>query len=270
MINPKGVPFLHTIWQIVGHQMLAWALGMTVTVALLDTGNGFTRDHPPLGWRLVGLSCGPIALTGFLFQLAAGPFPYAPSLTAPFALTACLYSVAWFRREGSVRRRSRGLEAVIVGVPSMLLLMLSAGPEDWSGGIVIGAYTASAALLGGLSSILLTMLTAGAPSDEVTVPATPFGIPARVTAAGLTITLMAALEFVFRIRNGSPSVMVATWIWLGLSLAIPLAAMAVGHGLFPRFQRPVWFTAVASALVGQGAILFVILMNPGLVPPTGL
>ena len=267
MINPQGVPILHTFLLIFGHQTLAWALGMLITVVLLDSGNGFTRDHPPLGWRLVGLASGPIAVVGFLCLLGAGPFPYVQLLTGPFASVAVLYSRSWYRRDRWDRRRGWGRDAAIVGLGTMLLLMLSAGPIDWNGGIVIGAYTASAALLGGLSTILLTTLTARAKSDEVAVPVTPFGVPARVVATGLTITLMAATELLFRLHDGTPAIYRATTVWMVLSLLVPLAMVGLGHGLFPRFQRPVWFTAMASALVGQAAILFVILLNPGLVPP---
>jgi hypothetical protein len=237
---------------------------MTLILVLLDSGAGFVRDHPPLGWRLAGMATGPMALLGACGLLAARTRWDVAALSLPFAFMTAVHSFAWWRRSHTEARRVAGRQAAIVGVISLLFLMLIAGPDGWDGGVVIGAYTASAALLGGLTVTLLIALTAGR-ADEVSVPATPFGVPARAVAVGLGITLMAAGETIFGLSGGD-GVPVPVRLWLMLSLGAPLLLVAAGHRLFPRFQRVIWSGALLSALAGQAAVHLLLTVYPVLIP----
>lgn|GEM_PF-1877630 len=251
-----------------GHQSLAWAAGLAATLVFLDSGPGMSRDHPPLGWRLPGTLVGPLAAVGALCLATSSQPLLSLALGLPFAATAAAYSVAWLRHVRARRRRIYGYVAAITGGVSMLALMLTAGPVQWNGGLVIGAYAGSAALLGGLTAALCIALTSAAP-DEIAVRASPYGVPARVAAVGFGVTLLGMMDVGFAALSGF-RMPLQMGLWMLLSLVVPLMLMAAGHGLFPRFQRPIWAGAFGSALVGQWAFHLLLLQRPGLIPPNPL
>ncbi|MGE5672266.1 MAG: hypothetical protein ACM3XM_00050 [Mycobacterium leprae] len=260
---------MHALTLIAGHQVIAWALGLIITIVFLDLGAGFTRDHPPLCWRVLGMLAGPLTVVGYACLSLAGPWPYVPVLSGPFVLVALRYSWAWYKRQPAEPRRGAGRDAAIVGVGVLLFLMLSAGPDGgWTGGIVMGAYGGSAALLGGLTTLLVIALTARV-KDEVEVEATPYGVPARVAAAGLSLSGLAGLDLLTRgLSHSTPAQHNLIMLWLFLSLCMPAVLIAAGHRLFPRFQKPVWVGALLSAVGGQVAIYMLLLLYPVLVPST--
>lgn len=251
----------------IGHQLLAWALGLALILALLDSREGFVRDHPPLAWRRAGGLVGPLAAAGTLAVLMTCRRWDLLALTGPFAVMAIAYSLAWLTGKPAVQRRRLGLNAAILGAISVLFLMLIAGPSGWTGGVVMGAYAASAALLGGFTVMLLG--SGNDRADEVNVPFSPYGLLARAVAVGLALLALAAGEL-FRLRDGLSSVGPELGLWVALSLVVPLVLMAAGHKLFPRGQRWIWASAWVSALVGQAAIHSVMLGHPGLLPPVVL
>ncbi len=249
----QGVSVLLWVLDVVGYQLLAGALGLTVTLVLLDSGSGFVRDHPPLAWRLAGGAVGPLAALSFLCLIL---FTHAPlwvsmALVLPFSLLALIYSWAWFRRYGAERRRLRGREAMIVGLITLVFVSLTQTTSELESSLAMAAFAGSAALFGGLGLNFLVALMARR-QEEVTVEANPYGMLARVTATGLGITLMALLETGYRHLAGTSEVAsLSLLLWAAFSLLVPLLMVAAGHKLFPRFQSPIWTVAMASVVIGQ-------------------
>lgn len=236
---------------VLGLQLLSWALGMLITVVLLDTATGFVRDHPPLAWRIAGGMTGPVALISLACLLLFGiPLWLSLAVVLPFVLMALAWSCSWLRSPAD-RRRQRGREATILGVITVLVVSLEHSVALGQSVLVLAACAGSAALLGGLGTILLTTLLGGR-CGEVEAPATPYGVPARVVATGLGITLMAILDTGLVHGTGSPVALLLLWVIC--SLMLPLGLVAAGHRLFPRWQPPIWATAFSSVVVGQVAL----------------
>jgi len=258
---------LRILCNIAGNQLLAGTFGITAATVLLDLGAGFARDHPPLARRLAGILVGPLGLLSLVLLAKCTPLLELLVLVGGFTCMALVYSYSWLRRFRAARRRPIGAATGVIGGLSLLFFMLVAGPADWSGGIVMGAYVASAALLGGFTTILIAFLTAKAP-DEVPIAATPYGIPARFAAGGLAITVLAGLEMAIAvIGNADASWLAPVAFWLGLSLVVPAILTAAGHKLFPRFQPLIWGGALLSALAGQAAAHALLTFYPPLLPP---
>lgn len=251
---------------VVGHLVFAWSVGLAATTVFLDLGPGLMRDHPPRERRITGSLIGPLALLGCGLLLVNCPFWMTLCLVAPFALMAALYSAAWMRGWRPAQRRLLGWQAGVVGVISLLALVLTAGPLDWHGGVVIAAYAASAGLLGGLTCLTIKAFF-GAHQEDVELTVSPFGIPARVVSFGLGIAVLGAFDVISWLLGGHADWLPMMGTWLGLSLALPALLTGLGHKFFPRLQRPIWAAALASALGGQIAIHAVTLYNPGLIPP---
>lgn len=242
---------------VLGLLLLAWALGMSVTVVLLDSGTGFLRDHPPRAWRMAGAMAGPLALLSFLSLLVCGaPLWLCVAVVLPFALMDLAYSWSWLRGYGAERRRQLGREALILGVITVLFVSLEQSLATEQSALVLALSAGSASLLGGLGTTLLISLLGGR-RDEVETPATPYGTPARVVATGLAITLLALLDTLFVSGRGGALIPLA--VWVAFSLLLPLGLVAAGHGLFPRLQLPIWALAFGSVLVGQAALHMVVL-----------
>ncbi|MFZ5822863.1 MAG: hypothetical protein ACOY94_00760 [Bacillota bacterium] len=239
------------LMNIVGLQLLAWALGMTVTVVLFDSAAGFVRDHPPHAWRAAGILAGPLALVSFACLLhCSAPLWLSLGVVLPFALMASAYSWAWFHRTPAETRRRLGRQAMIMGLITVLFVSLQLGSEPQAA-LVLAAFAGSAALLGGLGTLCLVALMGGR-HDEVEVPFSPYGMPARIIATGLGITLLALLDGGLGSLEGL--LVLPVRLWIAFSLLIPLALVAAGHRLFPRWQPPIWTGAFGSVLVGQMAL----------------
>lgn len=219
----------------------------------VDLGPGLHRDHPPRGRRLAGIAAGPLALLGSACLSTVMPAPLFFTLVAPFAIGAVAYAACWGFRVRSWVRREVGWEATVVNGVALLLMMTLAGPRHWSGGIVMGVYGGSAALLGSFTVTALGAL----PKDE---QQTPYGVPARMAASGVGLTALACLDMLPGL-SGHPPLRLAL-VWAGLSLVAPLVLIAAGHRLFPRYQAAIWSVAVVSALGGQAAIQGVLLLYP--------
>lgn len=256
------------ILTIIGHQTLAWALGMAFASVLLDVGPGLMRDHPPMGRRIAGMLIGPLAVVSLGMLYFSGGNLTAVALVAPFALMALWYSWVWLMSDRAERRRELGRQVVILGGIGVLFFMLIAGPSHWAGGMVMAAYTASGALLGGISTILLQFVTARA-RDVIPGTASPFGIPARMTALGLGIIVLAVPDMLTAM-GGAAFALRPLGEWFALSLAVPAALTGLGHRLFPRFQPTIWSLALVSVLVGQAVIHTLLLTVPGFVSGSGL
>lgn len=248
----------------IGHQMLAWALGLTVMLALLDSRQGFLRDHPPRGWRSAGMLVGPLTGTAVLLLLASCCKWSVLLLIGPFVVMSGWYSLAWAARWKASDRRWVGTRAAVVGVLALLFVMLTGGPERWACSVVMGAYASSAALLGGFTLLWLGALGEGA--DSVGESFSPYGLLARMVALGLTMAGLTALDL-FRLREEIPGGFGTLGLWLTLSLALPLLLVAIGHRIYPRGQRWIWAAAWCCTLVGQATIHTMMMSAPGLVPP---
>ena len=247
---------------VAGHMAIAWALGLALNLAFLDFGPGFERDHPPHSRRIAGLAVGPLALLSFLCLAAAYPAWITGLIVAPFAAMATATSLAWLRGWRPQWRRAVGRDTAIIGGVSLVVLMLTAGPEQWDGGIVIGAYCGSAGLLGGLTLMLLIAL-----DSPPGTPEQPYSIPARSAGVGLGVGALSGLQILWNMLV-QPAVRIAgLGIWLGLSLLVPALLALVGLKLYPKLQRPIWSAALLSAVGGQIAIHAVLLAFPGLIPP---
>jgi hypothetical protein len=254
------------ILTVAGHLLLAWAVGLAATTAFLDLGPGLMRDHPPRERRITGAVVGPLALIGCGLLLVTCTFPAGLCVATPFALMAAVYSAAWVRGWRPVTRRVLGWQTGVVGVVSLLVLVLTGGPLEWHGGVVIAAYAASAGLLGGLTCLTVKAFF-GAHKEDVELTVSPFGIPARVVSFGLGIAVLGAFDVIGWLLGGHADWLPAMGAWLGLSLAVPALLTGLGHKFFPRLQRPIWTAALVSAIGGQAAIHAVTLLNPGLIPP---
>lgn len=240
---------------VLGLQLLAWALGISVTVVLLDSAAGLVRDHPPVAWRMAGAMAGPLALVSLLALLLCGtPLWLCLAVVLPFTLLALAYSWAWVRRHPAGLRRQRGREALILGVITLLFVSLEQSIAEPDSVRVLAAFGGSAALLGGLSTTMLISLLRHR-QGEVAVPANPYGMVARVVATGLAITLLALLDTGSGLLlSGGESLSLPLLLWMACSLLLPLALVAAGHRLFPRLQPPIWMVAFGSVLVGQTAL----------------
>jgi len=248
---------------------MAWSLGIAVTTIFLDIGPGFARDHPPLERRIAGALTGPLAAVAFCLLLVDNSVLATLLIAAPFALIASLYSLAWLRHWRPDRRRTIGWQTGVVGGVALLVLMLTAGPRNWHGGVVMGTYAASAALLGGFTCLAVKALF-GARATDVEDSSSPFGIPARTVAFGLGISVLAALDTLIWANTGHADWFPVLGAWLALSLVVPGVLMALGHKLYPRLQAWVWLAALASATGGQAAIHAITLYFPGLIPPAAI
>lgn len=254
------------ILTVAGHLLLAWSVGLAATTAFLDLGPGLMRDHPPRERRITGSLIGPLAMLGCGLMMADCPLRVTLCIAAPFAVMAATYSHAWARGWRPVRRRVLGWQTGIVGVVSLLALVLTAGPLDWHGGVVVAAYAASAGLLGGLTCLAVKAFF-GAHQEDVELTVSPFGIPARVVSFGLGIAVLGAFDVIGWLLAGHADWLPVMGAWLGLSLAVPALLTGLGHKFFPRLQRAIWTGALVSAVGGQAAIHAVTLYNPGLIPP---
>jgi hypothetical protein len=251
---------------VAGHLLLAWSVGLAATTVFLDLGPGLMRDHPPLERRITGGLVGPLAVLGCGLLSVDCPLRVTLCIAAPFALMAALYSAAWVRGRRPAMRRILGWQTGVVGIISLLTLVLTAGPADWHGGVVIAAYAASAGLLGGLTCLAVKAFF-GAHREDVEETIAPYGIPARVVSFGLGIAVLGAFDVIGWILGGHADWIPVMGAWLGLSLVLPALLTGLGHKFFPRMQRPIWTVALVSALGGQAAIHAVTLFNPGLIPP---
>lgn len=247
---------------IAGLQLLAGALGLTMTVVFLDSAAGFVRDHPPLSWRCAGMAAGPLALLSLAVLLGSRlPCWLCLSAVLPFAAVALIWSYAWYRRRPAEGRRRRGREAAIIGVITLLFVGLEQPVADSGSALAPALFAGSAALLGGLGMTLLTALLGNHRAD-VAVRNRPYGIPARVVAIGLGITLLACLNGgVGLLFVGSSQLAGPVAVWLLCSLLLPLALVGAGHGLFPRWQPSIWAVALASVVIGQAALQSVLLVS---------
>ncbi|MFZ5813896.1 MAG: hypothetical protein ACOY93_01155 [Bacillota bacterium] len=237
---------------VLGLQLLAWAVGTLVTVVLLDSDTGLVRDHPPLAWRIGGLVPGPLAALSLVFLLlCGGPLWLCLAVVLPAALMLLAYSWAWARRYPAERRRVRGREALIISVTTVLFVSLEQSTATEGTALVMAAFAGSAALFGGLGTLLLGALVGSHGGDQVVVKMTPYGMPARVVATGLGVTLLALVDTLL-FGGGAP--VLALSLWATFSLLAPLSLVAAGHRLFPRWQSPIWASALGSVLVGQFAL----------------
>lgn len=234
------------LWDALGLQLQAWALGMTVTVVLLDSAPGLARDHPPRSWRIAGASAGALALAGLLcYSLGDAPGWLLLAVVLPHLLMTLAWSWQWVAGTGAGRRRLRGREALILGLLSLLFVSLESGVCEAQSGLLLAAFAGSAALLGGLTTTLLITLLAHR-QGEVDLPATPYGVPAQVVAVGLGICLLALLDALIGPGCGG-----SLLLWALLSLLILFGLTAAGHRLFPRQQPSIWAAALGSVFIGQ-------------------
>jgi hypothetical protein len=248
----------------VGQGLQAWTLGLVLTMVLLDVGPGFSRDHPSYMRRLSGAAVGPMSGMSLALLLPECSLWQVLMTCAPFSVLAIWYSWAWWFRWPARQRRSVGIQAAVVGTISLLLLMLTGGMGEWNGGVVAAAFIASAGLLGGFTVLTLRAWTAGLP-DEVPECESALEIPFKVVGVGLGITLLACLEAAGPLLAGDSPLVYVLRLWILLSLAVPVAALAAGRRLWPRFGRLVWSAALVSAVVGQGAIHGLLVTGPVLV-----
>lgn len=247
---------------------MAWSVGMTATTVFLDRGPGFSRDHPPLDRRVAGPLAAVLAVASLVCVAIDSPYWVALLLVAPYTLMAVVYGWSWLRARASLRR-AIGWQTSVIGGVAMLVLMLTAGPDDWNGGVVMTAYAASAGLLGGLTFLLIRAITAGF-DDGMDNTDSPYGIPARIVGTGLAITGFASLDVIFWLISGHEDWWPTISFWLLLSLLVPGGLIAAGHKLYPRLQRLIWSLALLSAVGGQAAIHALTLFFPGLIPPDAL
>ncbi|HWI53043.1 MAG TPA: hypothetical protein VNT01_12965 [Symbiobacteriaceae bacterium] len=259
---------VHSI-TVAGHQLMAWSFGIAVTTVFLDIGPGFARDHPPFERRIAGALAGPLAGLSFCLLLVDNPVLTSLLIAAPFALMSSLYSLAWFRRWPANRRRTFGWQTGVVGGVALIVLMLTAGPQYWDGGVVMGVYAASAGLLGGFTCLTVKALY-GHRATDVEDSSSPYGIPARTVAVGLGIGGLAALDMLTWAISGHAGWLPILGVWLVLSLVVPGVLMALGHKLYPRLQLWVWLAALISATGGQATIHTITLFLPGLIPPAAI
>ncbi|HWI60817.1 MAG TPA: hypothetical protein VNT75_03140 [Symbiobacteriaceae bacterium] len=253
---------------VAGHLFFAWSIGVAATTIFSDLGPGFLRDHPPVERRIAGALVGPLAFLSLAALAAGGSGRLSLLIAAPYFLSAALYSFAWVRRWRAPQRRPLGWQTGVIGAFALLVLMLTAGPQDWHSGTTMAAYAASAGLLGGLTCLVLKAAL-GAHAADVEDTSSPYGIAARTVAFGMGICALAAFEVLVWLaghRDWAPTL----GLWLGASLVMPGLLMGLGHKLYPRLQTLVWALALASALGGQATIHTVTLFFPGLIPPAVL
>lgn len=255
---------MHSL-MIAGHELHAWAVGMALTMVFLDLGPGFTRDHPPLGRRIGGALIGPLAMLALGCMAAPAPLWLSLLVAAPFAIMGCWYSWCWISATRYELRRSVGRQTAIVGCVSLLVLMLTAGPSNWNGGVVMGVYGASAGVLAGLTFLLLQAWTEERPQQPA-LAENAVDVPVRVTLVGLGVAAMAGLQVIWATITGAVPHEVHLWVWPALTLVMPVLSCAVGCRFFPRHQRLLWTLALLSAMGGQAVIHTMTMNHPGLIP----
>lgn len=248
------MPVLALIINGLGLQLLAGALGLSVTLVLLDSTSGMVRDHPPLAWRVAGALSGPLALLSLAaLLLGRAPLWVSLALVLPYTLLALAASWAWCRKTPAEARRGVGRQAVILGLIALLFASLDQSGDCVMPVLSLAASAGTAALVGGLALLLLGA-SVGRGRNEVEVEANLNGIPSRVVATGLGITLLAISDVGQSLLFGSgglPSLPLGLWV-CG-SLLIPLALLLVGRK-FRRFRPTIWGAAFAAVMMGQLAL----------------
>jgi len=235
-------------------QLLSWSLGLAVTLVLLDSKSGLVRDHPPLAWRVAGVALGPLAALSFGAVLLGGaPGWVTLGLVLPYTLMALGASWVWYRGAGAALRRQREREAAILGLLAVLFASLA---QTGAGGLPVlslAASLGSAALVGGLG-VLALCCTLGGRRDEVEVDPNCDGIPVRVAATGLGITLLAASDVGTAVLTGGAAFGVPLGLWLGCSLLVPVLLLLACHRLAWWNKPLLWRTACFAVVVGQFAL----------------
>lgn len=237
-----------------GLQLLSWSLGLAVTLALLDSKSGLVRDHPPLAWRVGGMLLGPLAALSFAaVVLGHAPRWVSLGLVLPYALMALGASWVWYRGAGAALRRQREREAAILGLIAVLFGSLVHTGGDALPVLSLAASLGSAALVGGLA-ILALCGTLGGRRDEVEVDPNCDGIPVRMVATGLGITLLAASDLGTAVLTGGAALPASLGLWLGCSLLVPVLLLLAGHRLDAWNRPALWCAGCCAAVVGQFAL----------------
>lgn len=262
--------------------ILCWSVGIVVALTLADRGPGWTRDHPPYRRRLAGSWTWALAAAGAIAPLLAlrldpvctclpGWCNAALVAALPFAAAALVYGRAWRQSWPSVRRRTWGMITALLGLATVALTVYAvcatATPE-WRWTVVGGLFVAGITQLGGLTTIVVDILTRRV-ADEVPTPIDPYGLPARMFAAGTLVTLLILSDVYFgaTVTLWPPAATLPVALWSLLGLLLPLGLFAVGHRNWPRHQPLVWSAALAAALIGQFFGHAAVARFPGLVPP---
>ncbi len=250
----RGVPDLTHLCYAAGLQLLSWSLGLAVTLVLLDSRSGLVRDHPPLGWRVAGMLLGPLAALSFAAVLLGdAPRWVSLGLALPYTLMALAASWVWYRGAAAGLRRQREREAAVLGVLAVLFASLAQTGGDGPPVLSLAASLGSAALVGGLG-ILALCGALGGRRDEVEVDPNCDGIPIRVAATGLGITLLAASDVGRALLTGEVALPTLLGLWLGCSLLVPVLLLAAGRRL-AAWNRPLlWCAAWLAVVVGQLAL----------------
>jgi hypothetical protein len=256
--------FMHHLAAI-GHQLHAWTLGIILTLVFLDAGPGLWRDHPPESRRIAGLLGGLLGFGSIVCVIGSSWRDFL-MMVAPFSVMTVAYGWAWWSRAKAEVRRRLGWQTAVLGGLSLMIMMLCDGSQ-WHGGIVIGAYGATAGLLGGFTIMALLAL-ADPVSTDMPLSETPYGVAMQVALVGMGLTLLGSLDAFWNVLSGAAGgEAVPVLEWVGLSLLVPFVLMAAAHKLFPRFQRVIWVGALVSAVCGQIIVLTMLEAFAGVVPP---
>lgn len=246
----------------VGHELHAWSLGLALVAVFSDSGPGMLRDHPPAARRVLGIASGVLAGLAFALLAFHTPVHLLLMVEAPFALLTGWYAWAWWTRQRAAVRRARGIEAAVVSGISLLVAMLAGGGSEWSGGLIMGAYGASAGLLGGLTALFLSRVL-GTPA--VTGPegeqadGSVFG---QAIAVGAGLMVLVLLEYGWSAAGMSEGALPPVGRWLLLSLVVPLTLVGSASKLAHRAAHWLRGAALLSAVAGQAAIHLILITGP--------
>lgn len=255
---------MDTALHVVGNLFVLWAVGLACVTVLMDTGPGFLRDHPPPGRRLGGALAGPLAAAGMICLLATGHHTLACLAVFPFSLFGLAYTWAWVTRQSADTRRQVGLYLFCAAVVALLGMMLMAGVGRSHGGVVMAAFGGSAALLGGLTALLLIQFNHLTP-NQLRCPERVYSLLRQALGVGAGLIMLALWEVLpgFAALDSRAILSLLSWALLcGLSA---LLAATCGR-LAPGRQSMVLAGALAVLLVGQSQMQLLLATHPGLVP----
>lgn len=242
-----------------GHELHAWSLGLAAVAIFTDAGPGYLRDHPPVARRAIGIAAGVLALLGFIFLAGHTPPATLLMVEAPFALLTMWYAWAWWTRQRASVRRTRGIEAAVVSGISLLVAMLTDGAHSWHGGLVMGAYGASAGLLGGLTALFLGRMLERAAANIPEGTADDGAISVQAIAVGAGLMVLVVLEYGFSLVGFSEGALPPVGQWVLLSLVVPLMLVGTASRLAHRAGHWLRGAALLSAITGQAAIHLILI-----------
>lgn len=247
---------MHTLLCATGQIALAWSLGLTLTTVLLDSQSGFLRDHPPRCWRLSAYTAAALAWLSLALHALVAPPWLVGAVVLPYALLAQAHARSWRRGDQAAGRRGWGRQAAIIGLIATLFISLNCGVDEAQSALVMAAFAGSAALLGGLTSLVLSDRVSR-DGDQVDTPRSTREVPLLAVATGLGVTLLALLDVGIGHLMGRPGPMLLPLGgWAFCSLLLPLGLVSLQHH---RQTASLWVLALGSAVVGQAVLQFTLI-----------